>query len=148
MARANQAAARRVKLTLMSRWFTATVLAIMLSCYGFAVLAHSMLGGGHAHGDPQTARAAEQVLVSSVTLSDASDVAGVADATPDADEASDDSLSVDEAGSEHAELVDARNGAPALLRFTEQPPRLGLTTTIAPFLERPKRPPRTASFVA
>jgi hypothetical protein len=132
----------------MSRWFTATVLAIMLSCYGFAVLAHSMLGGGHAHGDPQTARAAEQVLVSSVTLSDASDVAGVADANPDADEASDDSLSVDEAGSEHAELVDARNGAPALLRFTEQPPRLGLTTTIAPFLERPKRPPRTASFVA
>jgi hypothetical protein len=135
----------------MSRWFTATVLAIMLSCYGFAVLAHSMLGGGHAHGDPQTARAAEQVLVSSVTLSDASDVAGVAgvaDATPDADEASDDSLSVDEAGSEHAELVDARNGAPALLRFTEQPPRLGLTTTIAPFLERPKRPPRAASFVA
>jgi hypothetical protein len=132
----------------MSRWFTATVLAIMLSCYGFAVLAHSMLGGGHAHGDPQTARAAEQVLVSSVTLSDASGVAGVAGATPDADEASDDSLSVDEAGSEHAELVDARNGAPALLRFTEQPPRLGLTTTIAPFLERPKRPPRAASFVA
>lgn len=120
----------------------------MLSCYGFAVLAHSMLGGGHAHGDPQTARAAAQVVVSSVSLSDASDVAGVAHATPDADAASDDSVSVDEAGSEHAELVDARNGAPALLRFTEQPPRLGLTTTIAPFLERPKRPPRAASFVA
>ncbi|MGJ7570988.1 hypothetical protein ACSFBX_10680 [Variovorax sp. RB2P76] len=123
----------------MSRWFTATVLAFMLSCYGFAVLAHSMMGGGNAQGD--TAAQTAQVLVSSVSLSDASD-------STDADVASDDSLSVDEAGSEHAELVDARNDAPALLRFTEQPPKLGLTTTIAPFLERPKRPPRAASFVA
>lgn len=111
----------------------------MLSCYGFAVLAHSMIGGGHAQGEAAAQTA--QVLVSSVSLSDAPD-------GTDADAASDDSLSVDEAGSEHAELVDARNGAPALLRFTEQPPKLGLTTTIAPLLERPKRPPRAASLVA
>ncbi|MFM9926454.1 hypothetical protein VLK31_25935 [Variovorax sp. H27-G14] len=137
----------------MSRWFTATVLAFMLSCYGFAVLAHSMLGAGHVQSDPQTSQAAH-LPVSSVAVSDASlagtDADGIADviADADADAASDDSLSVDEAGSEHAELVDARNGAPALLRFTEQPPKLGLTTTVAPFLARPKRPPRAASFVA
>lgn len=125
----------------------------MLSCYGFAVLAHSMMGAGHAHasqGDTAQTSQAAQVLVSSVALSDAS-LAGTdakADANADADTASDDSLSVDEAGSEHAELVDARNGTPALLRFTEQPPKLGLTTTVAPFLARPKRPPRAASFVA
>ena len=105
----------------------------MLSCYGFAVLAHSMIGAGHSHGEPQAA-----TLV--VALSDAP--AGAAD------EASDDALSLDEAGSEHAELVNARNDAPALLRFTEQPPKLGLTTSVAPFLARPKRPPRAASFVA
>ncbi|MET3384066.1 hypothetical protein [Variovorax paradoxus] len=121
----------------MSRWFVATVLSIMLSCYGFAVLAHSVIGSGHSHGEQQ-----ESALVVSADFSDA--------ATPasDADKASDDSLSVDEAGSEHAELVDARNGAPALLRFTEQPPKLGLTTSVAPFLARPKRPPRAAAFVA
>ncbi|EJL80168.1 hypothetical protein ACCC97_27620 [Variovorax sp. Varisp85] len=105
----------------------------MLSCYGFAVLAHSMIGAGHSHGESQAA-----TLV--VALSDAP--AGAAD------EASDDALSLDEAGSEHAELVNARNDAPALLRFTEQPPKLGLTTTVSPFLARPKRPPRAAAFVA
>lgn len=131
----------------------------MLSCYGFAVLAHSMLGGGHAHGDKQAqaqttqtvqttqASQANRMLVSSVSRSDAGDAAKTV-ATTDADAASDDSLSVDEAGSEHAELVDARNGAPALLRFTEQPPKLGMTTIVAPFLARPKRPPRAASLVA
>ncbi len=123
----------------------------MLSCYGFAVLAHSMMGAGHAHasqGDTAQTSQAAQVLVGSVALTDASPAGTDADANADADTASDDSLSVDEAGSEHAELVDARNGTPALLRFTEQPPKLGLTTTVAPFLARPKRPPRAASFVA
>jgi hypothetical protein len=131
----------------MSRWFTATVLAIMLSCYGFAVLAHNMLAGGHVnHREDaqvtQTVQAAE-MLAASVSPADAALDHHEAGA-PASDSASDDSLSVDEAGSEHAELVDARNGAPALLRFTEQPPKLGLTTTVSPFLERPKRPPRAA----
>jgi hypothetical protein len=137
----------------MSRWFTATVLAFMLSCYGFAVLAHSVIGGGHAqveqtaHTSPgASAMQVAKAMMGNAALADAADIS--ADAGPDADAASDDSLSVDEAGSEHAELVDARNGAPALLRFTEQPPKLGLTTTVAPFLARPKRPPRAASFVA
>ncbi|MGJ7500864.1 hypothetical protein ACSFBF_10935 [Variovorax sp. ZT5P49] len=121
----------------MSRWFVATVLSIMLSCYGFAVLAHSVIGGGHSHDEQQESAA---LIVSA-------DFSGAAPAG-DADKASDDSLSVDEAGSEHAELVDARNGTPVLLRFTEQPPKLGLTTSVAPFLARPKRPPRAASFVA
>ncbi|WP_256230612.1 hypothetical protein [Variovorax sp. YR750] len=131
----------------MSRWFAATVLAIMLSCYGFAVLAHNMMGAGHSahsHADPQAAQAT-QMLVVSVAFTASSDAAALAG---DADKASDDTLSIDEAGSEHAELVDARNGAPALLRFTEQPPKLGLTTIVSPFLARPKRPPRAASFVA
>lgn len=134
----------------MSRWFTATVLAFMLSCYGFAVLAHSMTGGGHVQADLQSAKTTQvaKVLESSMALSDSSDGGVTVTADADADAASDDSASVDEAGSEHAELVDARNGAPALLRFTEQPPKLGLTTTVAPFLARPKRPPRAASFVA
>lgn len=116
----------------------------MLSCYGFAVLAHNMIGGGHAahHGHVQATQAAEatEVLVSSVSFADTL----AAGASADEDSSSDDTPSIDEAGSEHAELVDARNDAPALLRFTEQPPKLGLTTTVSPFLERPKRPPRGA----
>lgn len=116
----------------------------MLSCYGFAVLAHSMIGAGHSHGNPQAAKAA-QTLVVSVAFTEPADAKLPAS---DADKASDDALSIDEAGSEHAELVDARNGAPALLHFTEQPPKLGLTTIVSPFLARLKRPPRAASFVA
>ncbi|BEP40504.1 MULTISPECIES: hypothetical protein [Variovorax] len=131
----------------MSRWFAATVLAIMLSCYGFAVLAHNMLGAGHSHAEPQAAQAT-QTLIVSVAFSDISDLSEARKPAGDADKASDDALSIDEAGSEHAELVDARNGAPALLRFTEQPPKLGLTTIVSPFLARPKRPPRAASLVA
>jgi len=122
----------------------------MLSCYGFAVLAHSMLGAGHSHAEPQTAQTT-QTLIVSVAFSDISASSDLSDAKKpagDADKASDDALSIDEAGSEHAELVDARNGAPALLRFTEQPPKLGLTTIVSPFLARPKRPPRAAAFVA
>jgi len=113
----------------------------MLSCYGFAVLAHNMLGAGHSHSEPQTAQAT-QTLIVSVAFSDISDLSDAKKPAGNADQAS------DEAGSEHAELVDARNGAPALLRFTEQPPKLGLTTIVSPFLARPKRPPRAAAFVA
>ncbi|MFH0130488.1 hypothetical protein ACGLHS_09765 [Variovorax sp. VaC1] len=128
----------------MSRWFAATVLAIMLSCYGFAVLAHNLIGAGHTYGNHPTVSQAsqvEQTVVTSVSLADATTVG-------DADSASDDATNLDEAGSEHAELVDARNDVRLPQRLSEQLPKLGLTTTISPFLERPKRPPRAASFVA
>lgn len=134
----------------MYRWFAATVLAIMLSCYGFAVLAHNMIGAGHSHA--QQAQSSQttltsKTLVAAVSLADKALSDGntlVADADP----ASDDANSVDEAGSEHAELVDARNDIPLPLLLSEQPPKLGLTTTVSPFLARPKRPPRAALFVA
>jgi hypothetical protein len=112
----------------MSRWFAATVLAIMLSCYGFAVFAQGMVGAGHAGGETPA-------CVTSVSLSDAL-------AANDAMDASDELASHDEAGSEHAELVDARYPAPAPLLLSEQPRGLALTSTLSPLLERPKRPPR------
>ncbi|RQO52896.1 hypothetical protein DBV14_15250 [Variovorax sp. KBW07] len=116
----------------------------MLSCYGFAVLAHNLIGAGHAHGDTAISLVgpAEQTLVTSVSFADAT--AGDAAGKP----APDDAPAHDEAGSEHAELVDARNDARLPQRLTEPLPKLGLTTTISPLLERPKRPPRLATFVA
>ncbi|UKI06552.1 MULTISPECIES: hypothetical protein [Variovorax] len=134
----------------MYRWFAATVLAIMLSCYGFAVLAHNMIGAGHSHA--QQAQSSQTTLTSK-TLVAATSLADEAlsdgqTLVADADSASDDANSLDEAGSEHAELVDARNDIPLPLLLSEQPPKLGLTTTVSPFLARPKRPPRAASFVA
>ena len=133
----------------MYRWFAATVLAIMLSCYGFAVLAHK-IGAGHSHA--QQAQSSQTTLTSK-TLVAATSLADEAlsdgqTLVADADSASDDANSLDEAGSEHAELVDARNDIPLPLLLSEQPPKLGLTTTVSPFLARPKRPPRAASFVA
>ncbi len=141
----------------MYRWFAATVLAIMLSCYGFAVLAHNMIGAGHSHA--QQAQSSQTTLTSKTlvaatsladeALSDGQTLVADADsASDDANSASDDANSLDEAGSEHAELVDARNDIPLPLLLSEQPPKLGLTTTVSPFLARPKRPPRAASFVA
>lgn len=119
----------------------------MLSCYGFAVLAHNMIGAGHSHSQSTHTSQTTQPLVAAVSLADdllAGDKALVADA----DSASDDANSVDEAGSEHAELVDARNDTPLRLLLSEQPPKLGLTTTVSPFLARPKRPPRASTLVA
>lgn len=120
----------------------------MLSCYGFAVLAHNLIGAGHAHGNTATSQLSqvspvEQMLVTSISFDDAT-VGG--DATKPS--APDDAPAHDEAGSEHAELVDARNDARLPQRLSEQLPKLGLTTTISPLLERPKRPPRLAAFVA
>jgi hypothetical protein len=118
----------------MSRWFAAFVLAIMLSCYGFAVFAQGLVGAaGHAGGGTQA-------CVTSVSLSDAH--AG------DAMEVAEDLPSHDEAGSEHAELVDGRHPAPAPLLLSEQPRGLALTSTLSPLLDRPKRPPRGTALAA
>ncbi|WP_234382365.1 MULTISPECIES: hypothetical protein [unclassified Variovorax] len=134
----------------MYRWFAATVLAIMLSCYGFAVLAHNMIGAGHSHA--QQAQSSQTTLTSKTLVAAASLADGALSdgkaLVADADPAPDDANSLDEAGSEHAELVDARNDIPLPLLLSEQPPKLGLTTTVSPFLARPKRPPRAALFVA
>jgi len=134
----------------MYRWFAATVLAIMLSCYGFAVLAHNMIGAGHSHA--QQAHSSQTTLTSKTLVAAASLADGALSdgktLVADADPAPDDANSLDEAGSEHAELVDARNDIPLPLLLSEQPPKLGLTTTVSPFLARPKRPPRAALFVA
>jgi hypothetical protein len=118
----------------MSRWFAAFVLAIMLSCYGFAVFAQGLVGAGHA-GDGGT-----QACVTSVSLSDAH--AG------DAMEVAEDLPFHDEAGSEHAELVDGRHPAPAPLLLSQQPRGLALTSTLSPLLDRPKRPPRGTALAA
>jgi len=122
----------------------------MLSCYGFAVLAHNMIGAGHSHG--QQAQSSQttltsKTLVAAVSLADDALSDGKT-LVADAESASDDANSLDEAGSEHAELVDARNDIPLPLLLSEQPPKLGLTTTVSPFLARPKRPPRAPSLVA
>ncbi|MNG33491.1 hypothetical protein D3C84_1197550 [compost metagenome] len=55
---------------------------------------------------------------------------------------------MDEAGSEHAELVDARPHARNLLVLSAQPPRLGSTSVLSPLLDRPKRPPRPHALLA
>jgi hypothetical protein len=118
----------------MSRWLAATVLALLLSCYGLAVFAQGLVGAGHA-GDGGT-----QACVTSVSLSDAH--AG------DAMEVAEDLPSHDEAGSEHAELVDGRHPAPAPLLLSQQPRGLALTSTLSPLLDRPKRPPRGTALAA
>ncbi|PIF74727.1 hypothetical protein CLU95_1859 [Variovorax sp. 54] len=128
----------RVKYPYMSRWFAATVLAFMLSCYGFAVLAHGLVGGNHAtsSGERQT------VVTLAVSLADGGDK-DIGN-TP----SSEDPSAMDEAGSEHAELLDARPHARNLLVLSAQPPRLGSTSVVSPLLDRPKRPPRPHALLA
>ncbi|WP_052810622.1 hypothetical protein [Variovorax paradoxus] len=121
----------------MSRWFAATVLTLMLSCYGLAVFAQGLMGAGHpahAGADVQTCATA------SMSFSDAfvSDAMDLADELP----------SHDEAGSEHVELVDARHPVAVPLFLSEQPRGLALTPALSPLLDRPKRPPRGTALVA
>ncbi|GER09065.1 hypothetical protein VHAB30_02090 [Variovorax boronicumulans] len=129
---------RRVKYPYMSRWFAATVLAFMLSCYGFAVLAHGLVGGHHvtsSSGERQT------VATLAASLADGGD-------KDIGKTSSEDPSAMDEAGSEHAELVDARPHARNLLVLSAQPPRLGSTSVLSPLLDRPKRPPRPHALLA
>jgi hypothetical protein len=119
----------------MSRRFAAFVLALMLSCYGFAVLAQSVAGIDRAGGSAAT-------CVSGAALSDP------AASNDEAMDAADDAASHDKTGSEHAELVSAWQHAPALVLLSEPPPGLASTPVRSPFLERPKRPPRSTAFVA
>ncbi|WP_256219317.1 hypothetical protein [Variovorax sp. 770b2] len=121
----------------MSRWFAATVLTLMLSCYGLAVFAQGLMGAGHpAHAGADM----QACATTSMSLSDAfvSDAMDLADELP----------SHDEAGSEHVELVDARHPVPAVLFLSEQPRGLALTPALSPLLDRPKRPPRGTALVA
>lgn len=108
----------------------------MLSLYGFAVFAQGFLGAGHsAH-----AGADMQTCVTSVVSSDA--------LASDAIDLSDELPSHDEAGSEHAELVDARHPVPVPLFLSEQPRGLALTPASSPLLDRPRRPPRGTALAA
>ena len=123
----------------MSRWFAATVLSILLSCFGFAVSAQGLVGAAHTSDGAQS-------CVTSMALSDVSDTAKAH--AGDATELADELPFHDEAGSEHAELVDARYPAPAPLFLPEQPRGLALTPALSPLLDRPKRPPRGTALVA
>ncbi|RIX74218.1 hypothetical protein D3H34_27870 [Acidovorax cavernicola] len=110
----------------------------MLSCYGFAVLAHGLVGGHHvtsSSGDRQT------VATLAASLADGGD-------KESGKSAPEDPSAMDEAGSEHAELLDARPHARNLLVLSAQPPRLGSTSVVSPQLARPKRPPRPHALLA
>jgi len=136
-ARSGSRPKRRVKYPYMSRWFAATVLAFMLSCYGFAVLAHGLVGGHHvtSSGERQT------VATLAVALADGGD-------KDVGKTSSEDPSAMDEAGSEHAELLDARPHARNLLVLSAQPPRLGSASVLSALLDRPKRPPRPHALLA
>lgn len=123
----------------MSRWFAATVLSILLSCFGFAVFAQGLAGAAHTRDGAQS-------CVTSLALSDTSDASKAQ--AGDATELADELPSADEAGAEHAELVDARHPAPAPLLLSQQPRALALTPALSPLLDRPKRPPRGTAFAA
>jgi len=123
----------------MSRWLAATVLALLLSCYGLAVFAQGLVGAGHAGGGTQA-------CVTSVSLPDAAGASGTQ--AGDATEIAEELPSHDEAGSEHAELVDGRHPAPTPLLRSEQPLGLALASALSPLLDRPKRPPRGTALAA
>ena len=116
----------------MSRRFAAFVLALMLSCYGFAVLAQSVAGIDRTGGSVATCTTPLNGASSSDPLSNDHAV-----------DAADDAASHDKTGAEHAELVSAWQHLPAPLLLSEPPPGLASTPLRSPFLERPKRPPRS-----
>ena len=120
----------------MPRWLIASILAIVLSCYGFAALAQNVVGV-HAHGQASDAPTAAQMVADLAAPSVPADDSPFNDAI-------DTATGHAEPGFDHAEAVDAFQRIARPLRLSEAPARRLPTVTPSPLLERPKRPPRGA----
>lgn len=122
----------------MPRWLIAFVLALVLSCYGFAALAQNLTSVNHHHGGQggatQTQLDGESVPAEALAI----DTSGAGDkATPHGD-----------AGADHAEAIDVGYRASGPCSLWAPRPEPALTPVLSPFLERPKRPPRGIAFIA
>ena len=120
----------------MPRWLIASILAIVLSCYGFAALAQNVTGV-HLHGQSSGGQDVAQLVADSAAPPAPADDGPYNDAI-------DTATGHSEPGYDHAEAVDAFQRISRALRFSEAPARPLPTVTPSPLLERPKRPPRGA----
>ncbi|RYZ12435.1 MAG: hypothetical protein EOO24_03320 [Comamonadaceae bacterium] len=122
----------------MPRRLFAIVIAFVLSCYGFAALAHGVLPAlGHARTCQVDAGAgAAPIVHSSSAVDEGTD--GIVAELPDPGEI----------GTDFAEMVDAGQRPGTAVLLPAAPAAVQLASGPHPLLERPKRPPRASAPVA
>ncbi|MDL9999711.1 hypothetical protein QTI24_13915 [Variovorax sp. J22P240] len=115
----------------MPRWLAASFIAFVLSCFGFAAVAH-----GSTHSRDHGGASLTQVQL---------DLSASVDAP--VDDTEDASALQDEANSGCTEA--ATGGVQAFLAvFASEPvPQPAMSATPSPFLAQPKRPPRDRAFI-
>ena len=118
----------------MPRWLIASLIAFMLSCYGFAAMAQDRASGFHPAEDCKVAAASIQ--------QDTAPAGGTS-----SQDASDEVADLDEAGSDLNEFLTGIRPLLVPAVAAVWPPRLTPLTAPPPLLERPKRPPRYALFL-
>jgi hypothetical protein len=127
----------------MPRRLVAFVLAIVLSCYGFAALAQNVAGGVHSQEQCSLMQAneADSALSELASLLDQAVALDLGDA-------GDEPPSHGDTGSDHAEAVDYGYRAAGPFPLSESPPKPALTPAPSAILARHERPPRGGAFAA
>jgi hypothetical protein len=114
----------------MPRWLVASLIAFMLSCFGFAAVAHGSANSPD-HGGVQLVHVQQDLSASD---------------TP-ADDAEDASALQDEVGSNCTEAATGEFRAFLAVSASQPVPQPAMTATPSPFLAHPKRPPRDRAFL-
>jgi hypothetical protein len=114
----------------MPRWLVASVIAFMLSCFGFAAVAHGSTNSPD-HGGAQLTHVQHELSANDAPVNDTEDA----------------STLQDEVSSGCTEA--ATGGFQAFLAvFASEPvPQPAMSATPSPFLAQPKRPPREHAFI-
>ena len=116
----------------MSRWFVASVIALVLSCFGFVAV---------AHGAVETAAQCEiaSMQLEAIATHEAPSGEAIDPVEPSAvhDESTPDCTEIATGGFR-----------PVMAVFVSHPvPRPAMSTPASPFLAHPKRPPRSAAVL-
>ncbi|MGJ7508213.1 hypothetical protein [Variovorax sp. GT1P44] len=110
----------------MPRWLVASLIAFMLSCFGFAAAAH-----GSASAPDRDGAVPTHVVQHDLSASDAS-----------GHDTEDASALQDDVGSNCAEAATGEFRAFLAVSASQPVPQPAMTATPSPFLAQPKRPPR------
>lgn len=117
----------------MPRWLIASFIAFVLSCYGFAAAAQVRASEFEHVGDCQPA---------AVSIDDKASADGL-----QLQDAEDELAELDEAGSDFTEFLTGARPLLVPVVAAAWPPRHPPTTSPLPPLDRPKRPPRSHTFL-
>jgi hypothetical protein len=114
----------------MPRWLVASLIAFMLSCFGFAAVAQGSASSADV-GGAQLTHIQHDFLAGDASPSDVEDASALQD----------------EVGSNCIEAVAGEFPIFLAVSASQSVPQPAMTSTPSPFLALPKRPPREHAFI-